>query len=596
MEQTIGRVALPHDTVPPAPDDTVPPAPDDLTGPTGIARRLWRARVAVHLLALAVVLLALMAVVGLSSSFLSDEGAGIIQARSLASGHGWIVPPPMPEVDPAGEWYPLINSEHGPNGFAPLAKHPAYSALLAVASRLGGVGVMVMLSVAGTVAAAGFAAAIARRLDPALARPTVWVVGLASPLLFDAFLVMGHTLGAALAAGAALFAIRAITERRPALAAAVVPCIAGAVLVRSEALIFACGLALVAGAVMLRGPSPRPALFVAAAAAGGAVLARAGEAVWFTHIMGGAPGAIAVPSQPGPSFLQGRFDGFYITWMLPDYHLAKPVSQLLLAVVAGLAVAALGARSAPAHRGRVLVPAGLAACCAVSALLVAPTTLVPGLLVAFPLLTAAVVAMRRVLFREVAVMLAAGTSVFFALGVIATQYPSGGTGEWGGRYFALVIPVIVPVLLLALYRQAGALERAVRTGAIGALVVCSAASSVMAVSSIRDRHQWGERFLASVEQAQLVAGPGRPVLTTWSASPRLAWPIYDRAPWLWVLTDEIPDATKALAAAGTDRFVFVTAEPGLDQPRLAGLEVLWAGAPRGLERNILVLKVPGRVG
>ena len=184
-----------------------------------IARRLWGARVGWHLLALAIVLLALVPVVGTSSSFSSDEGAGIIQARSLASGDGWIVRPPMPAVDPEGEWYPLISAEQGTKGFAPLAKHPAYSVLLAAGYRAGGVPAMVALSVLGTVAAAGFAAAIARRLDPVLARPCLWVVGLVSPLFFDSFLVMGHTIGAAFAAGAVLFAIRAVTERRPALAA-----------------------------------------------------------------------------------------------------------------------------------------------------------------------------------------------------------------------------------------------------------------------------------------------------------------------------------------------------------------------------------------
>ena len=380
----------------------------------------------------------------------------------------------------------------------------------------------------------------------------------------------------------------------PALAAAVAPCVAGAVLVRSEALLFAGALALVGAAVIWRGPSRRPAFLVVLAAAGGAVVARAGEAAWYGHILGGPPAPVAIPVQAGPGFLQGRFDGFYITWLLPDYHLAQPVSLLLLAVVACLAVAALGARTSPADRRRILVPAGIAACCAVAALIVAPVTLVPGLLIAFPLLTAAVVVMRRALFQDLAVSIAAATSVLFALGVIATQYPSGGTGEWGGRYFALAVPVIVPVLLIALYRQAGALERAVRTGAVVALVVCSAASTAMALSSIRDRHRWQERFLASVEEARQVAGPGRPILSTWSAAPRLAWPMYDRSPWLWVLTDEIGDATSSLAAAGIDRFVFITAEPGQDEPRLAGLEVLWAGAPAGLERNILVVKSPAR--
>ena len=165
------------------------------------------------------VLLALVPVVGTASSFSADEGAVIVQARSLAGkltgGDGWIVEHPVPEVDPTGVNYPLENADRGENGFAPYAKHPLYPVLLAVADRAGGVTAMVLLSLAGTLAAAALAAGLARRIDPALARPTLWVVGLASPLLFDGYLVMAHALAAALAVGAVLLAVRAVEERSP---------------------------------------------------------------------------------------------------------------------------------------------------------------------------------------------------------------------------------------------------------------------------------------------------------------------------------------------------------------------------------------------
>ena len=134
----------------------------------------------------------------------------------------------MPEVDPDGVNYPLEFSESGPRGWTPFAKHPLYPLLLAGADRVAGVAGMVLLSLAGTVAAAGLAGALARRLDPGLTRPAIWVVGLASPLLFDGFLVIAHTLGAALVASAVLAAVVAIERRRPALALAVVPGVAGA--------------------------------------------------------------------------------------------------------------------------------------------------------------------------------------------------------------------------------------------------------------------------------------------------------------------------------------------------------------------------------
>src|SRR3954451_2782167 len=97
MERTLGR------ELPPA-DDVVGTGELGTIGRPGLLRRLWNTRIALHLVALAIVLLALVPVVGTASSFSSDGGAGIIQARSLAAGDGWIVPPPMPQVDPDGEW------------------------------------------------------------------------------------------------------------------------------------------------------------------------------------------------------------------------------------------------------------------------------------------------------------------------------------------------------------------------------------------------------------------------------------------------------------------------------------------------------------
>jgi len=47
------------------------------------------------------VLLALVPLIGTGSSFSADEGAAIVQAKSLDRGDGWIVEHPFPAVDPA---------------------------------------------------------------------------------------------------------------------------------------------------------------------------------------------------------------------------------------------------------------------------------------------------------------------------------------------------------------------------------------------------------------------------------------------------------------------------------------------------------------
>ena len=155
----------------------------------------------------------------------------------------------------------------GPRGIAPFAKHPLYALVLAGAQKVGGINAMVALSLLGTLAAAALGAALASRIGgPGLARPALWALGLASPLLFDGYLVIAHTIGAALAAAAVLVAAVAIQRRRPLLALAVGPLVAVAVLFRTEALLFGVALAV--------GPASSPC-------AGGARPPAGGQPPWW---------------------------------------------------------------------------------------------------------------------------------------------------------------------------------------------------------------------------------------------------------------------------------------------------------------------------
>ena len=556
-----------------------------------VVRRVWEAPPWAHLLALAIVLLALVPVVGTNASYSSDEGAAVIQGRSLASGDGWTVPHPLPQVDPDGRMYPLINSARGSNGFAPLAKHPAYAVLLGGAARLGDVAGMVLLSLAGTVAAAALAAALAARLDPALSRSALWVVGLASPLFFDGFLIMGHTLGAALAAAAALCAVCAIQDRRPGMAVLVAPCAGAAVLMRTEAVLFALSLAAVALVVAARRRPRLPSLVVAGSSVVGAMVARAVDTAWLAHILGGTPAALPVPAPVGaPDFLQGRLEALYITWLMPRYDASPVPIVLLLAMVAGVAVAAIESRRRPSSPRRVLVPAGVAGLAGVAALLVGPPEVVPGLLVAFPVLTAGVLVLRRSHLRDPVVTLTVATSAVFAMGVVATQYATGGTGEWGGRYFALAVPIVVPSLLHGLRRHGRDLEPVVRRGAVAALAICSVSLATTAVLSLRSNHRYWAGLVGTIERAQDVAGPGRPVVTTWSAVPRFSWDVFDRSPWLLVKRADIAGLRESLAREGADRFVLVTLNPGADLARLKGVDTVWAAGDSDGRVSILVLE------
>ena len=555
--------------------------------------RAWALPVPAHLLALALILLALVPVVGTSQSFLADEGAAVLQARSLAAGEGWIVEHPLPEVDPEGRWYPVVNAERGRLGFAPLAKHPAYPALAAAAARLGGVAGMVVLSLAGTVAAAGLAAALARRVDDGLARPALWTVGLASPLLFDGFLVMAHTLAAALAAAAVLAAVVAIEDRRPAVALLAGPPVAGAVLLRNEALLFAAALVLVSGALALGRRSPRVAALVALTTAVAAVAARVADRTWVADVTGGAMSttAVGVPAA-GESLVRGRVEGFVLTWLTPGYGGPRVGLLALLVMVVAVVVCAWCVRSRPHDRPAVAAAAVVAAVAAVVAVAAAPGNVVPGLLVAFPVATAGVVLLRRPLFRHLGLVVAGATTALFTLAVLATQYSVGGSGEWGGRYFALAVPVAAPLLLAALRLHGRSLDPSLRRAVAAALVVCSGALSVMAVNALRLNHRAKADLAARIEAAGRATGEARPVVaTTWVAAARLAWPTFDGHRWLYVPEDDVGAATSRLRGAGVGRFVLVTTDLAAVSPQLDGLRVVAAdGPPGGRGRQILVLE------
>jgi hypothetical protein len=541
-------------------------------------------------------------VVGTTASFSADEGAAIVQAHSLSQGNGWVVEHPLPQVDPTGKNYPLELSEQGSRGFAPFGKHPLYALALAAADGVGGVTAMVLLSLAGTIAAAGLAAALARRLDPSLSRPAVWVVGFASPLLFDGYLVIAHTLGAAAATGAVLAAVVAIERRSVSVALAVAPCIGLAVLMRNEAVFAALGLAATAGVLaMVRRRARLAALTVAAASVFAAGLAHFGERIWIGRLVGTATSqtAISVDSGHG-SLVSGRLQGFFLTWFRASYTGTTQLAVTLTLMLAAVAVAAFAVRRHPQDRRAIVALSTLAGAAAVLALVLSPDNLVPGLLVAFPLMLAGLLLIRRPQLATTTAQLTAGTFGVFAVAVIATQYSTGGSGEWGGRYFALGLPIVIPILLLALRDAGRTLAPATRHWAGGSLAVCTIAMTVMGMTSISGTHRLTADLMARIDKVGHQAsaldssiGPAdSPVIVTTSpAIPRAAWKTFDQQRWLLTTTADLPSLRQRLAASGVHRFVFVTTAPDQDRPKLGDLQILSSTpGPAGTGYQILILQ------
>ena len=523
----------------------------------GTLGRLWALPVAAHLAALAVVLVALLPVVGTGASFSADEGAAIAQARSLARGGGWIVEHPAPEVDPDGRYYPLELSARGPEGVAPFAKHPLYALVLAAADRAGGVTAMVLLSLLGTVAAAAVAAALARQTSPALARPAVWALGLASPLLFDGYLVIAHTLGAAASGGAVLAAVVAVERRSPRSSVAVGACLVLAVLLRSEATLLGLALAAVTGAVALVDQHHRRAALAVSVVASVSVLAaRALEQAWAASLVGGTPGTTG-GADADVGLLAGRVQALVLTWFRPGYGDGALVEAALVVMLVSLVLAARVARRYPRDGTAIGALGGVAVAAAVAAVVAHPANLVPGLLVAFPLAAAGLAVLGRDSFPTTATRLVAATFALFAAAVAATQYATGGSGEWGGRYFAIGLPLLVPVALAALERAGSGLDRATARRAAAALVACSIALAAMSVGTLRWSHRFTGRLTRTIASAARAASTDRTpvVVATHAALPRLAWPVADGQRWLLAEGDEVPRLAARLRAAGERRVV-----------------------------------------
>jgi hypothetical protein len=550
-------------------------------------RRAWAAPLWAHAAALAVVLLALLSLVDPSTSYSADEGAAIIQARSLADGGGWIVEHPFPEADPTGERYPLELSEWGTDGVAPYAKHPLYPVLLAGADRLGGTTAMILLSLVGTVAAAVVAASLSARVRPGIERSTLWTVGLVSPLLFSAFWVIAHSLAAALAGLAVLAALRAAERDRirwSVLAAVAATLSIG---LRTEAVFLAGGLLAIGAWEVVRHRS-RAWFATGALVAVGALAVRLGEPRLVRQIVGSPRSRPMFGDASDSGFVADRWDGFAQTWLRPA--VGPEGTAVLLGALAVLfaAIAVWQLRRRRPDLPMLRVAAIAAAALIVARVVSQPTTAVPGLIAAFPLLWIGLVAGGRDALPTPSARRMAAIAGIGSLGVLATQYPEGGSAEWGGRYFAVFLPLAVPLALAGLVAVGERLDRDTLRIVGGSLLVGSLALSGLAVAELRVVHGRGERSLELIGDAA-ASLPSPVIVSTAPALPRFAWETFEDQRWLLVDPMEDDTVVRDLERAGVEEIVVVSYELEDTLERLGGLERI-PGRPGS--RSVAVVRIP----
>jgi hypothetical protein len=534
-------------------------------------KRILGAPLWCHAAGLLLVLLALLPFARTDTVFFADEGSALAQARQLADGDGWTRPLSFPEADPGNKSFPLLNGTVVGDRLSPLGYHPTYSLALepwyTVTGRTGGA----LLSITGLVVAAYLAGRLTRRLRPGLEVAAFWAVGAASPLFFDGYLTVAHTLAAAAAAAAALAIVRFLNrEQRPVMLTVAGASLIAAGLLRNEAVLFtgAIGIVLLVEGLRWR---DRPVLGLGVVLGVAGVATRAGEAAIRSQVLGTSVSQFSVASEG--NWISHHADGAFTTLLLTSYgNFDLGDICLMLGVTCAFAAAVI-ARRRPDDRSGLLLFGGLAVALLAARLALTPTP-VPGILWACPLLGVATVLISKAVIAGRPIRILLGATAVFALALLATQYSGGGGREWGWRYFSLALPIIIPIALIAIVDGAARLSSSDRRVAGRLLVGLCVLVSISAFLALRDTRSDNRAIVDGIRaayEATPAADGGKPVVVTtqWGTIDRFNWDRVDQTRWLVIApTDRSQVAVylDRIAMLGVGEVTFVTTDIDEDLP------------------------------
>ena len=477
----------------------------------------------------------------------SDAGGKLATARVMAEEStcdpdiGWWAA----DVDPDAELHQIFNTEPVGDRYVQ-ATSPAYQCLVMPLQQAFGPWGPVALSIAGAVAAALAAAAIAGRLgaDERAQMAAFLLVGLAGPVFHYATDVWEHApaLGAVLA-GVALV-LGPPTPRRALLAGL---CFGAAFVLRAEMVLYVGVLAAVGVAVaeVRRRWLAAPRSLVAGAVGAGAVVAanlvlerllldtsirteRSGQAV------GGSTAVGDFGERVRTAFVTGI--GF-----LPSDDVADLVLGAAVVVVVLLAARKL---ATPAERYATALPAARWAY---------GTGFVPGVFPAAPLALAGIWTTRRSAEHRWLVATALGAMPVVWL----LQWPGFLVAQWGGRYLLATGAILTAVACTALRRAAAPL-----------LVACALVGLLGAVWHVERSVAMG-RLVDAVEDV-----PDDSVIVTFDVNlGREAGGTYGGVRWLAVGEDEADLAADVVAAHRPAHLTVVHREGQDEPPPFAGYEL-----------------------
>jgi hypothetical protein len=546
------RVA-PHPTKPVAAATTRP----------NLLRRVWGAPLWAHAAALLLFLLALLPWMSPNSAFSPDEGAYALQVETLEAG-SWAYDYEAARYDPDGRHFPIYLSTRAASGYYPYVKHPAYPLLLQAARRVAGPTLgLHLLALLGTVGTAAAAWLLAAGLDGRLARPAFWMAA-TGPVVVNGFLIWAHAPSAALA-GLALVGAVKIARRgfSPLATVGVSTALVAGVLLRSEALLFALGLAAALAWARLRRATGLRRL-VPLLLAVPPVIAALLEHAWIGAIIGEGLEAAGIRRGRVP-FLQGRLSGLVHELLGPaelEKGAALPVLVALVLVV-GLGYLGLRRWGPRSCRSLAVATAGSGLALLVR-VVVYPYEPVTGLFAAWPLGLLGLLLVRWGRGGTAAAQLGL-TVALFTGAVLLLQYPEGGATEWGGRFLS---PVLAPLAALATAGLATALqavprpERRLATGLVATVAIVFAAFGLVTVGSERARIERVTRAIAR--------HPAPVTVTTQTFVPRAGWSADRTLAWMQADEHDLAPLVAQLGAKGVPQ-VAVVVPDDVPVSRLTGL-------------------------
>lgn len=464
------------------------------------AAALW-----LHAALLLIALSVLVPIVNNGHIALMDEGVYLAQARNLENG-AWSRVRSTSDVDLNGDFEPV--TEGGVNGDRVVAyfKHPLYPLLITPAYMVGGVAGVMMLSVIGTCGAALSAAFLASRLKPSYGVWALWIVGLGSPLIFDAYLAIAHSIAAAFAGFAVLGVVRAIDDRQWINLSYALPCVALLTAVRSEGLILAVVLAVVVSLMALGWPplrrTDRPGLFVAVSILGTAAITYMIESRLAHSIVGTDSLALkgGSPTQRLTLDSLNPISGLWASVLTPFSGSWIDAKASVILIFVSIVMSAIAIRLAPMRR---LFPLGLLVLAALSSLwlMAEHTELIGGLLPAFPILAMGMICLPYRGLDGLTAKILLGVSFGTAALIAMVNYGSGSNLEWGGRYFHVTIPLLGPLVVCGIDNAFIIFTKRERRLGITCLGLVSLVMSFWALKSQIELRSWARQVNERVEAA-----------------------------------------------------------------------------------------------